>query len=166
MNASFCLRLFLLSVIAAVTLPAISHAKDLSGHFGIGFNQPLDSVPPAIDVKFVVTEAFAVGGGLSLDTEDNNNKLALGMKLYRNAFSEENSHFFLGLGLYFVSIQTSGSTHSGAMLTGFIGDEFFFQGLPRLGFSFEAGVKLDTTGSLKFSTTAQSFVNAGLHYYF
>ena len=56
------------------------------------------------------------------------------------------------------SIETGADeTDSGFDLMGLLGTEFFFKGLPNLGFSFEAGVTLTSRGSgVSFQTTAGS----------
>lgn len=157
---------FALSLFLSMTLiPA--HSKDLTGHFGIGFNQPLKETPPAVDVKVALTQALAVGAGIAIDTKDAANSLAIGGKVYRNAFTEENSNFYLGMSLYFVTVDPgTGTTSNGLLLGGFIGNEFFFQELPRLGLSFEAGFAVETVNKVRFRTDAASFAQAGIHYYF
>ncbi len=48
-----------------------------------------------------------------------------------------------------------------------IGIEYFFSGLPNLGFSTEVGLTfMDNDNNDSFGTTADSFVGAGIHYYF
>lgn len=147
-------------------------AKDLGGRMGIGFSDlSLTSTEtnPAISFKIGFTEYMTLGVSVGLDTQKNDNKLTAGAKLFRNAFLEENCNFYVGAGV-FVNTQKTPATNNenktGFIVTGFIGAEFFFQGLPNLGFSFETGISLDTIGSVRFRTAGNSFVTSGIHYYF
>jgi hypothetical protein len=88
--------------------------------------------------------------------------LGLGGKLYRTLFLESNLIFYGGGGIAYVS--RSGSHAQGSL---FLGSEFFFSQLPSLGFSFEAGVRGDNlSGSFAIRTTGDSFLTAGMHFYF
>ena len=60
-----------------------------------------------------------------------------------------------------------GSTETAKWLSVGIGIEYFFSGLPNLGFSTEVGLTMmDYDDDNSFGTTADSFVGAGIHYYF
>ncbi|MBW1865340.1 MAG: hypothetical protein JRI64_06870, partial [Deltaproteobacteria bacterium] len=60
-----------------------------------------------------------------------------------------------------------GNTKTGTWINVGIGIEYFFSGLPNLGFSTEVGFTfMDYDNDDSFGTTADSFVGAGIHYYF
>ena len=86
----------------------------------------------------------------------------MGLKYYKNVFLESNLIFYGGLGVAFVS--RSGSK---LQFSAFFGSEFFLSQLPSLGLSFEAGIRGDnTTGSFALRTIGDSFLSAGMHFYF
>jgi len=77
-------------------------------------------------------------------------------------FRESNLLFYFGGGAAYVN--RSGSKLQGSL---FLGAEFFLSQLPSLGLSFEAGIRGDsTTGSFAIRTTGDSFLTAGMHFYF
>lgn len=160
--------LFLLIFAAAFSANAYAatDAKNLRRRLGIGFTNQIahhaDSTIPAISAKYYFSRSLATSFGTGFDTRSNNSTLALGLKLYKNVFYESNLIFYVGGGLAFVS--RNGSKLQGSL---FLGSEFFLAQLPSLGLSFEAGVRGDsTTGSFAIRTTGDSFLTAGMHFYF
>jgi hypothetical protein len=86
----------------------------------------------------------------------------LGSKFFYNLFGEQNLIFYTGGGIAILS--RSGTR---AQYSGFFGSEFFLTDLPSLGFSFEAGVRGDNSrGKFSIRTTGDSFLTAGIHFYF
>jgi hypothetical protein len=142
-----------------------SDQKIIHGRLGLGFTNQIavsqDRTLPALSAKYYASQGTAVSLGVGFDTKNNDNALALGLKGYKNVFFESNLIFYLGLGAAYVN-------HAGSKLQGsvFMGAEFFFEKLPSLGFSFEAGVRGDnTSGSFAIKTTGDSFLTAGIHFY-
>jgi hypothetical protein len=139
--------------------------KNLRGRLGLGFTNQIavsaDRTVPALSAKFYASRDTAFGLGVGFDTKNNDNALALGLKAYKNVFFESNLIFYLGGGIAYVN-------HHGSKIQGsaFLGTEFFFERLQSLGFSFEAGVRGDSTsGSFAIKTTGDSFLTAGMHFY-
>jgi hypothetical protein len=139
--------------------------KNLRGRLGLGFTNQIavsaDRTIPALSAKFYPNRGTAFSMGIGFDTKSSDNTLALGLKGYKNVFFESNLVFYLGLGFAYVN-------HSGSKAQGsaFLGTEFFFERLPSLGLSFEAGVRGDnTSGSFAIRTTGDSFLTAGMHFY-
>ena len=141
--------------------------KDLHGRFGIGFTNQIASsenrTVPALSAKYYLTpQSTAVSLGTGFNTAAGNSTMALGAKFYKNLFFESNLVFYMGAGLAYLN-------HKGSHLQGslFLGSEFFLTQLPSLGFSFEAGLRGDnTSGSFAIRTTGDSFLTAGMHFYF
>jgi hypothetical protein len=152
-------------------LSAQAHAatgdeKNLKGRLGIGFSSQMATTTlgrlPAIDAKYYLSRAFAVSAGVGFNTRRNDSAFGVGLKAYRNVFTETNLFFYLGAGLAYVN--NKGSNLQPSL---FLGSEFFFYQIPSLGFSFEAGVRGDSSsGSFALVTTGDSFLTAGMHFYF
>lgn len=156
-------------MLAAITQSAVAapgEEKSLRGRLGVGFTNQVastaDGTIPALSAKYYLSKSFATSVATGFDTRSPNSTLALGAKLFKNVFYESNLIFYIGAGLAYVN--RAGSHLQGSL---FLGSEFFFSQLPSLGFSFEAGVRGDdTSGSFAIRTTGDSFLTAGMHFYF
>jgi len=156
---SFCF----FSASAQALLPG--DEKNLRGRLGLGFTNQIavaaDRTVPALSTKYYMDKSTAVGIGVGFDTRSSDSQMAVGLKGYKNIFNESNLIFYMGLG--FAYVNNKGSKLQGS---GFIGSEFFFDKIPSLGLSFEAGVRGDnTSGSFALRTTGDSFLTAGMHFY-
>lgn len=150
---------------AAPTLALVpGDEKNLRGRLGLGFTNQIATTGgtlPALSSKYYLDKGTAVGLGVGFDTRANDSQTAIGFKLFKNIFTESNLIFYMGLGLAYVNHK--GSKFQGM---GFLGGEFFFERIPSLGLSFEAGVRGDSTsGSFAVRTTGDSFLTAGMHFY-
>jgi hypothetical protein len=144
-------------------------AKDLKGNLGIGFNsqfspQDVDS----LSAKYWINNELAVQGLLGFNYSDASDELDVGGKVYFKIKDEENLHVDAIAGLGFARVDPeNGSTETAKWLSVGIGIEYFFSGLPNLGFSTEVGLTMmDYDDDTSFGTTGDSFVGAGIHYYF
>ena len=144
-------------------------AKDLKGNLGIGFNsqfspQDVDS----LSAKYWINNELAVQGLLGFNYSDTSDELDIGGKVYFKIKDEENLHVDAIAGLGFARVDPDkGSTETAKWLSVSIGIEYFFNGLPNLGFSTEVGLTMtDYDDDTSFGTTGDSFVGAGIHYYF
>lgn len=140
--------------------------KNLKNRLGIGYTSQIavdaNDTIPAIDVKYYMSKYSAVSAGVGFDTRSGDSRMGLGAKFYRNVFMESNLVFYMGVGFAYIS-------HIATYLQAsvFLGAEFFLPQLPSLGFSFETGIRGDdTTGSFAIRTTGDSFLTAGMHFYF
>lgn len=143
-----------------------AEARNLSGRLGVGFTNQIataaDTTIPAVSAKYYFSKATAASLGLGFNTRNDQNTLGAGLKFYQNLFAEDNLSFYTGLGL--AAVSRNGTK---LQLAAFFGSEFFFSGLPSLGFSFEAGVRGDSySGSFAIRTTGDSFLTGGIHFYF
>ena len=145
-------------------------AKDLTSRLGVGYNAQITEAASAISAKYALSSDFALSGylGFKAGGNDNNSSFIAGGKVYRNAYQEEHANFYLGAGLGLSSVESGpDNTDTGFDLLGFMGSEFFFMGLPNLGFTFETGVTLTSRGDgVSFQTTSGRFITTGIHYYF
>ncbi len=139
--------------------------KNLRGRLGLGFTNQIavtaDRTVPALSTKYYMDKGTAVGLGVGFDTRSAESQMAIGFKGFKNVFTESNLIFYMGLGFAYVNYK--GSKIQGS---GFIGSEFFFEKIPSLGLSFEAGIRGDSSsGSFAVRTTGDSFLTAGMHFY-
>jgi hypothetical protein len=154
-------------ILGILTAPVL--AKDLKGNLGIGYNaqfSPQDVT--SVSGKYWINNELAVQGLVGFNFSDSSDDFDLGGKIYFKIKDEENLHVDAIGGLGFSRADPDkGNTKTGTWINVGIGIEYFFSGLPNLGFSTEVGftfMDYDTNDS--FGTTADSFVGAGIHYYF
>lgn len=157
----------LILILAVIASPVL--AKDLKGNLGIGFNsqfspQDVDS----LSAKYWINNELAVQGLLGFNFSDDSDDLDIGGKVYFKIKDEENLHLDGIAGIGFSRVDPDrGSTETGTWVNVGVGIEYFFSGLPNLGFSTEVGLTFgDYDGDTSFGTSADSFVSAGIHYYF
>lgn len=153
--------------LACLSWSAPTHARDMQGRLGIGYNNQFENSAapngvPGISVKYGLTRDIAAAGIVGVSTGSPSNSV-VGIKLFKNIFYETNLNFYFVIGGGLVS--ASGRSGS-QLLTGF-GAEFFIPGIESLGFSFETGASLDNlSGSFDLKTMGVSFLNGGIHFYF
>ncbi len=153
-------------------------AKDLSERIGAGFNSQIgiNQHLDAASARYWFNKDMGIQGDFAfLNFSPNNGSsqtsFGLGGKFLYNVMEEANMNLYTGAGLYVfnqpVSTATGVEMKTGFSLGALGGIEFFFQGLPNLGFNLELdlGVKyLDGYGTA-FGISADT-INAGIHYYF
>jgi len=141
-------------------------AKNLTGRFGIGGTLHDFRSTTSLSARLQLTQLTGVGFLAGFDTSDTSNLAVFGAKVLRNAHLEENLNFYVGVGGYVISDKLTGTVATGWELDGLLGVEFFFSGLPNLGFMIETGVALRTIRAVSFKTLATGLANIGFHYYF
>ena len=144
-------------------------AKDLKGNLGIGYNAQFSPEDlESLSGKYWFNNEIAVQGLLGFNFSDSSDDLDLGGKLYFKIKDEENLHVDAIAGLGYSRVDPDkGNTKNGVWINVGVGIEYFFSGLPHLGFSTEVGLTFtDYDDDDSFGTTADSFVGAGIHYYF
>lgn len=166
MKTTKTLFVFIL-ILGVLAGPAL--AKDLKGNLGIGFNSQFS--PQDVDSlsgKYWINNELAVQGLLGFNYSNASDELDMGGKVYFKIKDEENLHVDAIAGLGFARVDPDkGSAETATWINVGIGIEYFFSGLPNLGFSTEVGFTImDYDDDTSFGTTADSFVGAGIHYYF
>lgn len=160
-------KYFLVSTLFVLLFGAAeADARNLTHRLGAGFVSQIatteDSRLPAVDAKYYFSKRVAASLGIGFDTRNDQSAFGLGTKFFYNLFGEQNLLFYTGVGIAVLS--RSGTK---AQYSAFFGSEFFFTDLPSLGFSFEAGIRGDNTrGKFAIRTTGDSFLTAGIHFYF
>jgi len=159
-----CVFILILGVLASPVL-----AKDLKGDLGVGFNSQISTEDvDALSVKYWINNELAVQGLFGFNFSDASDNLDIGGKVYFKIKDEENLHLdaIAGVGFFRVN-PDKGNAETGTWINVGVGLEYFFSGLPNLGFSTEVGVTFtDYDGNNSFGTSADSFIGAGIHYYF
>ncbi len=146
----------------AVCLPNAAQARDLQGRLGLGFNQEFVTRQPAVSLKYALTRDLGfeaiVGAATTAPTGT-----TTALKIFKNLFFETNLNFYFAIG---AGLLTSGGG-AGAQFLAVFGAEFFVPGLESLGLSFETGASADTmSGGLVLRTLGESFLTAGIRFYF
>ena len=171
MNRCFRSSLAVISFLGFALLlsPQVAWGKDLTNRLGIGYKDQFapDSSIPSLAVQYYPGADIGISGSIGVDTVSNNSRFGAMAKLYRIIFQEDNLNFYMGAGAGLLSNQVAGTTSSGFELMAYGGAEFFLPGLENLGFSFEAGTAIDSTGNgTRFRTFGDSPLRAGMIFYF
>ncbi|MGA1842901.1 MAG: hypothetical protein ACMUIU_19975 [bacterium] len=144
-------------------------AKDMLGLFGIGFNSQLGSRDfSSISVKYWAGSRLCVQGMLGFQLADDVDEFKIGGKGLYVIKTEENMNVYVGGGLGIVNTDPNQEkSDTSFLISGVLGLEYFFSGLPNLGFSTELGLIFsDYKDNDSVGTGAYTFLSAGIHYYF
>jgi len=154
-------------VLVALGFSTMAQAKDLTSRLGVGYRNALVTMSlPSVAAFYYPSPDYSVLGSLGVDTEDNNSKFAAAGGIRRLIFKEDNMNFFGGGQLAMVNQEVLGSKDSGYEIAAVVGGEFFLAGLDSLGFNFETGMGITTVKKTRFRTLGESFLNAGIVFYF
>lgn len=160
---SLCLAVMLSSML----INSKAEAKDLSSRLGVGYRNSLVTMTlPSAAIFYYPSVDYSVYGTLGVDTEDNNSKFGFSAGARRIIFREDSMNFFAGGQVAMVNQELAGTKDSGYELAALVGGEFFLQGLDSLGFNFETGMGITTVRKTRFRTLGDSFLNAGISFYF
>jgi hypothetical protein len=155
----------LISMLCLTTLTA--NAKELGSRLGVGFrNNYVTFTLPSVATVYYPNNETAVLGSLGLDTEENNSKFALMAGVRRIVFKEEMMNFYMGGNIAMITNEVASTKDSGFELAALVGGEFFLNGLDSLAFNFESGVGVTNVKKVRFKTMGDSFVSAGIVFYF
>lgn len=198
------LKVLVLSAIFVAGVSGIASAVDMSGRFGVGVNWQTDASfssysagigVTSVSLKYHASPKFSIAGllGFSYDSYDpkegegqSASTIGVGGKLFYNIREEKQMNFYIGGGLMVLreghDVTDPGTGSVSTLLfkiPGYLGSEFFFNGLPNLGFSVEAGIELiigswtfepetgeETSIDLFKFGTAGGIFSVGVHYYF
>jgi hypothetical protein len=161
---------FLLSLVLASALLLTSQsalAKDLTSRLGVGYRNVLVTTSlPSVAAFYYPSPDIGLIGSIGVDTEENYSQFALAGALRRIIFKEDQMNFFGGGQVAMVNQEITTQKESGFELAATVGGEFFFTGLESLGFNFETGIGITTVKKTRFRTLGESFLNAGVAFYF
>ncbi len=159
--------LFTFALLCSSMVTGVAQAKDLSSRLGVGYRNSLVTMSlPSVAIFYYPSTDYSFLGSLGVDTEDNNSKFAFSGGFRRIIFREDNMNFFGGGHVAMVNQEIASQKDSGYELAAVVGGEFFLAGLESLGFNFETGMGITTVRKTRFRTLGESFVNAGMVFYF
>ena len=144
-------------------------AKDLNGRVGLGFNSQLS--PNGINsasLKIWTTSDICLQPILGFQFSDDVNEIDVGGKLLYKIKDEKNTNVYTGGGIGVAIVDPDpGDSETAFSIGGILGVEYFFSGLPNLGFSSEIEfVVSDYLENTIVGIEADTFLTAGIHYYF
>ena len=160
-------------VLAFFVIPV--EAKDLAKRIGLGYNSQIETI--GVDyfqlagpsVKYGITPDVGIQGIFGFSSYSNGVEFSvfvLGGKFFYNIVKEENMNFYAGGGLGILNVSNA-VDETGIVVCGYVGEEFFFSGLPNLGFSAEMGLVIESMDDLgSYVGTYGGFLDIGIHYYF
>ena len=155
-----------------VFVGGLVHAKELANRLGVGFRDSVSMDIPSVAAFYYPNSDYGMIGSIGIDTQKNQSKSAIAGAVRRIIFKEEQMNFFGGAQLALLSQEVPNTTvsgfetQSGIEVAATVGGEFFFQGLESLGFNFETGVAMANVGRVRFRTIGDSFLRAGIAFYF
>lgn len=156
-------RIFVFSFLLIST----AQAKDLTNRLGFGYSDQFHIDLPSVMAMYYPNPETGLSAAIGVNTKDNESKFGLSFKYYKIIFPEDNMNFYMGGVLSLISNETGGNSNSGYELGGFIGGEYFFQGLDSLAFRMEAGLGIVSQDSgVTFRTIGQHPLKAGMIFYF
>lgn len=125
----------------------------------------LKSDIPAVSFKLQRSTAFAIGGQLAYNNDEDDGGHGAALKLYRNIFQEPQLIFYGSILAGLIEKKTGGTEESGFQFDFAMGSEFSFTGLNSIGFSFEFGASLNKLDDFVIETVGDSFVVSSVHFY-
>jgi len=167
-------------------------AHDLVGKLGVGFNaqtiglwfsteNAFTPYSAGVSVRYYFTDLLGMEASLgfgyySMDVakrqgDQNGNvdysAMSLEPKVLFNFLSEEQSVLYAFGGLGLMQYKANDDTETGIRVSAGAGIQWFFSGLPNLGFSAEFGAMYQTMDDITFfGTFGGMLASFGLHYYF
>lgn len=162
-------KLLAIVCVCALLVAGTVSAKDLKGKVGLGFNSQLSQTGmDSVSAKYWVNNDLGFQGIFGFTFSDDYDEVDLGGKVMYKLIDEENMYVagIGGLGMSRVDPDV-GDDDTGWWLSGGVGLEYFFSGLPNLGFSTEVSIVFsDYYDNSSFNTAADTAISAGIHYYF
>jgi hypothetical protein len=143
-----------------------AEAQEMASRLGVGFRTAPVVETPLVSLQYYPSSDTALLAGLGVDTLEKNSKLALLGGLRQVIFKENQLNFFWGGNVTMITDETNGTSKSGFDLGIVFATEFFFSGLENLGFNVESGFGVSNIDKVRFRTIGQSFIQAGVHFYF
>jgi len=153
-------------ILFLVFASCFSQAKELSSRLGVGFRNAYSIDVPSVATIYYPSSNWGLIGALGVDTREQYSSFVVSGGMRKIIFMEDNMNFFMGGQLSMVSSQNTTRTNSGFEIAALAGGEFFLQGLENLGFNFETGIGVSNIDTVRFRTLGDSFLRAGIIFYF
>jgi len=140
-----------------VSLPVASEAVNMRSRLGLGYSDcsPLSGW----SFRYWLTEVLAANGVIGFHFETDANEFLLGGRIIYKAKDETNLNLYVGME---IGADLRQNVDDNFSVGPFAGAEYFFAGLPNLGFGAEIGAYYQSVDSA-FATL---FGGLAIHYYF
>ena len=154
-------------LLCACLFSSVAQAKDLTNRLGVGYRDAYVSFSlPSIAAFYYPNPDLGILGSLGVDTQDQNSKFAMAVGVRRIIFKEDAMNFFMGGQVAMINNEVATAKDNGFEIAATVGGEFFLSGLDSLGINFETGVGITNVKKTRFRTLGESFLNAGMAFYF
>ena len=164
---SKCFKVVLLVICISILSLSFAYGKNMAKKTGIGFYQ-LSPIPGALSLRHLLSNKTALNFVCGLNFYERGGQdmhdVIMGIKLLSVVKSEKQLNAFIGGGLD-LEFAGNGDSTTGYRMKFLTGIEYFFRGLPNLGFGAEIGLQLgeDIYENSFFGTT---YGEVGVHYYY
>jgi len=143
------------------------YSKNLTGKIGLGFTSRQMSTTPALSMKFGLSNNTSAEAAVGIESGGSSDSLTIGGRFFRHAYQQDNINFLLGISAFLMREEVNGAIETGFEASGLFGAEFFFDKIEPLGFMILAGIGIESrSNTITFATSGDSFITAGVHYYF
>ncbi|MFT5587830.1 MAG: opacity protein-like surface antigen [Cognaticolwellia sp.] len=156
----------MLPLLALLSSPD-AYAKDLRGHFAIGFENQLSGMP-ALSAKYAfptsqsqLNAQLQVVAGWSVDSAADNRSFFGARGLY-GVVAEDNLSLLVGAGVGYVQNGEDAALRIEPLMSA----EFFLFGLENLGLTLQWGLQLDLSSESTALRSMGSGAAIGAHYWF
>lgn len=164
---SKCFKAVMLVVCISILSVSFVYGKSMAKKTGIGFYQ-LTPIPRALSLRHWLSDKTALNFVCGLDfyevAGEDAHDIVMGIKVLSVIKGEKQLNAFVGGGLD-LEFAGNGDSTTGYRMKFLTGVEYFFHGLPNLGFGAEIGIQLgeDINENSFFGTT---YGDVGVHYYY
>ncbi len=147
----------LVAVSILVSFPLKGEAVNLENRLGLGYSafSPLSGW----SIRYWLSEALAVNGVIGFHFVTDSSEFLLGGRIIYKVKDEKNLNLYLGGE---IGVDLRQNFDDNFSVGPFAGAEYFFAGLPNLGFGAEIGAYYESADS----TFATLFGGLSIHYYF
>ena len=154
-------------LISIFLLGANAEAKDLTHRLGIGFKNNTSQDLPSLALVYYPSANFGFTAGVGTDTKKDYNSFQALAGARFIVYPETNMNFYTAGQAAVISYENPiDGKKNGIEVAGLFGVEFFLTGLENLGFTFEAGVSMNTVNNTRVRTVGDDPFRAGLLFYF
>ena len=160
----------MLACLSSVSFAKASKAGSGEEKLGLGYNA--QNGLNAISMRYWQKGDWGVEGMVGYNnTYDNNVQTLIGGKFLKPIKTEENLTVYGFGSLALLTVSAGGTSNNGTVLSGGLGVEFFFAGLPNLGFGAELGLtdiegNCFPIGTKGYALTSSFLQSVGVRYYF
>ncbi len=141
-------------------------ARDRVNRLGIGATNQLAIGLPGVSFKLQGSRAFSYGGVLSINSSGSNqSSFGAALKFYRNLYDEPHANFYVAALIGLLNSKLGNESSSSFQFDCNMGSEFSIPSLESLGFSFEAGLSLNSISGFHINVKSSPYLLSSIHFY-